>query len=264
MRDLSPETEELLLAFLDDGLPEPERDQVHRMIESDPRVVEYLEQQERIAGAIQRVYRPPAIDPDFLERLASPHPLDEAPAITVAPPTRRRRLLLAVFATAASLALAWLSVQSFIARPEGTIAYRQRPLVEVYQDCVRDGFEPYWVCDEPELFAVTFDRRQGVRLRLAELPAGQEMLGLSYLAGLSHNSTSMLATIGGQRVIVVVDRVESDWRPATGLFEESGLRVSRWERYGLAFYQVGPPETPRLDNAFELADTPSPMGEPQQ
>lgn len=255
MNDLPPETEELLLAFLDGDLPPHQLDQVEKMLEADQRVAEYLELQEQISGSLQRVFSPPALDPEFLRELAEPQTTDEeqvSPAPVASAPTRR--LVLATLATAASLSIVWLSVRSFVATPETTIAYRERPLVEVYQQCVRDGFEPYWVCDNPDLFAATFERRQGVQLKLGELPAGQEMLGLSYLAGLSRDSTSMLAMVEGQRVIVIVDRVENDWRPETGLFEEAGLRVIRWEQYRLAFYQVSPPDTPRLDEAFGLAD----------
>lgn len=255
MSDLPQETEDLLLAFLEGDLPPQECEAVERMIEADPRIAEYLELQGRIEDSIRRVFTPPAPSEDLLRAIASAEPVDLAP-VGEAPSRQARpgRLLLVSLATAASLAVAYFSVKSSFVGPEGTIAYRQRPLVEVYEDCVRDGFEPYWVCDDPMLFAATFERRQGVRLRLAELQEGREMLGLSYLAGLSHESTSMLVEVNGARAVIVVDAVENDWRPETGDFAEAGLSVSRWEKFGLAFYQVSPPGTPLLTDAFELAD----------
>lgn len=249
MHDLSPEIEERLRAYLDGALPPKAVAEFQRMIENDPRITERLREEEQIDASLKRVFQPPVVDADFLRSLASSEPVTP----TQAPPERGRRLLIAALATAASLAIAVVGVQSFLQEPRTEVAFRQRPLVDIYQECVDDEFEPYWVCDNPSLFAASFERRQGVRLMLADLPEDQQMLGISYLAGVSRDSTDMLATVGGKKVIVFIDRLARDWRPATGEFAEAGLEVSRWERFGLVFYQVAPPGTPLLEDAFQLA-----------
>lgn len=254
MPELPPDIQARLLAYLDGKGSQAERAELQQLVATDPKAAQFVALQDRFDESIRRLYAPPAADPDFVRSLAVADVTQPA-SVAVSPPRPEgsRRLLLAVLATAASITVAFFSVQSFFAEPDVTIAYRQRPLVDVYAECVNDGFEPYWVCDDDALFAATFERRQGVRLKLAELPADQEMLGLAYLAGLSHDSTSMLATVNGERTLVVVDRIENDWRPETGEFANGGLRVSRWERFGLAFYQVAPPGVPLLTDAFELA-----------
>ena len=81
-------------------------------------------------------------------------------------------------------------------------------------------------------------------MKLAEMPSTQQMVGLSYLVGLSRNSTSMLAMVDDQPVIVFIDRIENDWGPPTGEFPEEGLNVRRTEKNGLVMYEVSPsPDT---------------------
>lgn len=253
MSDLPRETEARVLAFLDDELSPAEREEVQKMIDSDPSIADYVRLQRQIDDSVRRLFQPPAIDPVFLKRIASTDHTASADEVAVAA-TRpaRKRLYAAMLATAASITLAVLGIRSVFTGDEATIAFRERPLVEVYRQCVEEGFEPYWVCDDPTLFAATFERRQGVRLALSELADDQKMIGLAYLAGISRESTSLLATVGGEQTIVFIDRIDRDWRPGTGEFQEAGLCVSRWERFGLVFYQVAPPETPLLTEAFDI------------
>ena len=77
------------------------------------------------------------------------------------------------------------------------------------------------------------------------------MAGLSYLAGLSRESTSMLAHVDGRPVIVFVDRVERDWRPPVGHDARTGLNVFRTERAGLALYEVTPLAEPHFLDSFQ-------------
>lgn len=249
MHDFTPEIEQRLQAYLDGNLPPEAQVEFLRMIETDPTIAEYLRKEEQIDASMRRVFQPPQADAEFLRSLAGTQPVTPAPA----PPERGRRLLLAALATAASLVIALVGVRSYFKAPVTEVAFRQRPLVDIYQESVRDGFEPYWVCDNPSLFAATFERRQGVRLKLADLPDDRQMLGISYLAGISRDSTEMLATVKGEKVVVFVDKLARDWRPATGEFSDIGLEVSRWERFGLVFYQVAPIGTPLLNDVFELA-----------
>ena len=82
------------------------------------------------------------------------------------------------------------------------------------------------------------------------MPDGREMVGLSYLAGISRRSTSMLTRVDGKPVIVLVDRLDRDWKPETGFFEDVNLHVLRMEKYGLVFYEVTPFEQMKVAQYF--------------
>lgn len=237
---------------------------IRAKIESDPELASQAALQEEIDQSIRRSFQPPAsVDLSFLQRaktplndeppvstpvsvsLVSPSPTSPTPVspVTVAHrsnrPPARRLVLLAIAAC-----VAWFAVGGQIyfssQRNRDQVAFRQRPLTSIYQECVRDGFEPYWVCDDEALFASTFKSRQGRAVCLRDLPPNHAMVGLSYLAGISLESTSLLAKAGDVPVIVFVDRLDRDWNPPTGRFEDEGLSVTRSVRDGLVFYEVSP------------------------
>lgn len=154
--------------------------------------------------------------------------------------SRRRRTRLAGVGLAAAIAWIAVGVQFYLTERAEPIrvAYQPRPLTNVFKECVDGGFEPYWVCDNDRLFASTFETRQGVPLKLIGLPDHSRMVGLSYLAGVSPTSTSLLAMAGDEPVIVFVDRVDRDREIPTGFFEDEGIQVFRFVRDGLVFYEV--------------------------
>lgn len=248
---------ELLDAYLDQQLTEEERIQFEKSARDQPKVAEQIELQEEIDASLKRMCAPPAVPRLKLPSLAELQadevsPVDSADRSTT---NRRndkgfesaagnrsvsRRWVLAALATAAAVAWLYVGGELFVPSGREQIAFHQRPLTEVYQECVDQGFSPYWVCDDEITFAKTFEKRQGVKLRLAEMPPSQQMVGLSYLAGLSRKSTSMLALVNDQPVIVFIDRIENDWGPATGDFAELGLTVTRTEKNGLVLYEVSP------------------------
>jgi len=243
-----------LEAYLDGQLAEKERMQFEESAKDHPELSEQIELQERIDESLQRMFAPPESPRLNLPSLSS---LQENEKPQVALPTKqthrndvpkvatgRRNLRgwkVAALATAA--ALTWLYVgAAFFNPPSGRqeIAFQERPLTEIYRECVDQGFRPYWVCDDEVTFANTFEKRQGVKLKLAEMPSTQRMVGLSYLVGLSRNSTSMLAMVDEHPVIVFIDRIENDWGPPTGEFPEKGLSVRRTVKKGLVMYEVSP------------------------
>ena len=250
-------SEQLLEAYLDHQLDENERRQFDDAAQRDPEILKEIERQEKIDASLTKMFTPPS-KPRFvlpsLESLQAEADAPDAAAETaLVEPARRsdsdsqkrsngvsRRLVLAALATAA--AVAWLIVGAELFAPSGReqIAFQQRPLTEVYHECVSQGFSPYWVCDDETTFANTFEKRQGVKLKLDEMPSNRRMVGLSYLAGLSRKSTSMLAEVDEQPVIVFIDRIENDWHPATGTFSDDGLTVTRTEKGGLVLYEVSP------------------------
>jgi hypothetical protein len=134
--------------------------------------------------------------------------------------------------------------------------FTARPLTEVYRETVDHGFEPYYICEDDERFRSTFYHRHGQALRLADLPAGRQMVGLSYLPAISRHSTAMLAKVDQQPVIVFVDKLSRD-RPIETPPETSGLRMFRRELSGLVLYEITPFDEPRMISFLLPADPPA-------
>ena len=125
-----------------------------------------------------------------------------------------------------------------------------RPVASLYQETVKTGFRPYYNCEDDQRFSDTFKFRHGIALKLAEMPEGTRMLGLSYLGGMSRGSTAMLGEVDGEKVIVFVDNAGSgkvDVSAPVG----SGLNVFIEERDGLTFAEVTPLGSPKLIEFFE-------------
>lgn len=243
-----------LATRLSDGLLTPEEQaQIVQRAERDADLARALEQDAEVDAALQRAFAPPPpvfpVLDDEPQSKATPAADPVSPATVEQEPVHakpRSRGRLVWYATAATLAWALFGWQ-WLSRPGGPeVAFVERPLSEVYETSIREGFQPYWICDDEAVFAETFRRRQGVPLKLGELPEDRVMAGLSYLGGLSDSSTSMLAHVDGKPVIVVVDRLKNDWRPPVGHDEQTGLNVFRVERAGLVLYEVTPLDEPML------------------
>jgi hypothetical protein len=154
------------------------------------------------------------------------------------PDADRRRFL--VTALAASLLAISAAGLWFLANPDSSEPFfESRAVASLYEETVNAGFQPYYNCEDDQRFANTFEFRQGIPLKLADLPAGTRMLGLSYLGGMSRDTTAMLGEADGQKVIVFVDRVSSGKLIVT-TNENSDLNVFVVERDGLVFAEVSP------------------------
>ena len=132
--------------------------------------------------------------------------------------------------------------------------FQSRPLVEIYQETIARGFKPYYECRDDERFAFTFELRQGQQLRLAELPKGRQMLGLSYSGGLSRDTTAMLCIVDEMPVMVFVDRVEADRPQAMEEAEAAQLAIVRREYAGLVLYELTPHPQDRVLDYLVVPD----------
>ena len=150
--------------------------------------------------------------------------------------------------------LASLGYWQFGGMRDETIQFKRVPLVELYQDTIERGFKPYYVCDDPPRFAAEFEKRQGVPLRLSEMPAQHEMVGISYLGGISREATVMLGLAAESPVLVFVDRLSNDDEKLKQQVGPNGdLYVWRGEKEGLVFYEVSQFDQPQLVQYFERA-----------
>ena len=258
-RDLDEQIE----AYRDGQMDGPERQDFEALIDSDPELRERIRLAESIDDSLKRSFAPPAADPSFLFQESSAPEADDlvgvAGADGLGPSSTESRRRSRTMYLAIAACIAWIVVASQIylsVEPPREVAIRERPLNEIYEECVEEGFKPYWVCDDDLLFAATFERRQGVPLELVDLPSGREMVGLSYLAGISRKSTSMLALVDDVPVVVFVDRIDRDWKPPVGPVEGSDLRVKRAERHGLVFYEVSPFEEAVFVDHFSIHKSP--------
>ena len=115
---------------------------------------------------------------------------------------------------------------------------------------------PLWVCEKPREFAETFQERQKQPLLLAKMPEGIRMVGLSYLKGLQQSSTSMLARVREQPVIVWVERADDD-RTVPKPAPSTGLNLIQEYRGDLVFYELTPHgEAEVIDYFYEIEELP--------
>lgn len=144
------------------------------------------------------------------------------------------------------VSISLVGIQWFGARRSQPVAFVPRSMEQIYRDEVSHGFEEYWVCDEESRFAATFFLRHGQALQLANLPAGVRMKGLSYLAGLSRDTTAMLAVADGKEVLVFIDRKFQDRPVAVSPEQGNELHRFRKELGNLVLYEITPWSEPKV------------------
>ena len=134
------------------------------------------------------------------------------------------------------------------------IITKARPLVEVYGEKVAAGFKPYYICEDEQRFASTFNKKLGQALALAPMPGGRSMTGISYLGGMSRNTIAMLCEVEGNKVVVFVDR---EGQPDIELATTSNspdLNVFVERKFGLVFAEVTPLESAKIIEFFQPAE----------
>jgi len=231
-------SDDQLEAYLDAALEPRDRAVVDDAVGGSPELRRQVELQARIDAGLARLFAVEA-------------PTEEQVAAVVAsrsrgPRVATGRLGWAAAILAAAAAIGWLVATNFLTGTGGNDRhFVARPLADLYRDAVANGFEPGYQCEDADRFAATFERRQGIPLKLVRLPVGLRMFGLAYIGGLSPETTAMLAEADGQRVMVFVDRADLDRSDAAANAGKE-LRVFREVRDGLVFYEVTPLDRPRM------------------
>jgi hypothetical protein len=263
--------DDVLEAYLDGLLDDAQREAFHQRLRDDPQLQRQVDLQARIDGALGRLFHVEAPSHEQLSAALAaavgsagtslPTVALRTPAESVAstlPPTATRRsfgarLYWAAAGLAAAAAIAWVLATLTGGPPANNQPqFVVRPLAQIYQAAVAAGFEPSYDCRDPELFARTFQKRQGQPLRLLAMPPGTRMLGLAYTGGLSRQTTAMLGLVDGQPVMTFIDRADADQKIAADV-GDSALHVFRQERDGLVFYEVTPLDEPRMLELFAPA-----------
>ncbi|HEY4308361.1 MAG TPA: hypothetical protein VGN12_02815, partial [Pirellulales bacterium] len=236
--------------YLDGTLSESVRADFEGELGANPTLQGEVQLQQQIDQALGKLFLPPAPPADLAERLRRASMVRTIPIAN-----QRRRWTLAAAAAAAMIAWGILGWQFFSPTNRPPVYNPRLPLATIYKTSVDSGFKPTWVCEDDHVFASTFFERQGEGLLLAAMPAGSGMVGLAYCGGLSRYTTTMLARVDGQPVMVFVDRRENEEQvvpPAP----DSGLHLFRKDLGDLVLYELTPFDAPRVMDYLYHADVP--------
>jgi hypothetical protein len=201
-----------------------------------------------IDAALRRLFEPPprgALDAIVDRAVQRFRPAEEAAPAGVLRRHRHRRLAAAA-AIAAAVLGGWQIWRAVGPPSRPPAAYRHQPwrsLETVYHDTVAAGFDPGWVCADDREFALTFRSLHHQGLLLADTPPGVETVGLAYCNSITPRTVCILARVGGEPVIVFVDRVERD---AGQPPPPAGLNLFRRQIGRLVLYELSPIAEPSV------------------
>lgn len=244
-----------LEAYMDGSMSSSQRQAFEAELAGDDGLRREYELQQQIDESLGRMFIAPAPRADILA-LADLESADEElkqlpnrDAKESKKPRNRWQTAMVVLVAA----IAWIVVgkQIYQAYQDGNdVPYRQLALAEIYQQSVESGFRPKWVCDDDQEFAGTFQERQGLPLLLPQ-DAQDMMVGLSYLEGLTPKTTTMLARVDDQPILVFVERLDRDTHPDHPSWW-SGLNLFRQELGQLVLYEVTPLSEARVIQHFYI------------
>lgn len=226
-----------------------DRESLDPMVHDDQQVNFELQLQEKINASLARNFpsKPTeeSVHREKIETLISNSKLKERPKVVARIWALAASVLLLI-----GIAFWWYSNQG----PSGP-GFTPISLATLYEDTVEGGFKPYYVCDDPVRFAAEFEKRQGVPLRLGQLPEHKQMVGISYIGGVSRKTTSMLGSVNGKPVLVFVDNLsDDDEQMRSQVGKHDGYHVSRATKDGLVFYEISEYEDAQLIEYFERVE----------
>ena len=253
-------TTDLLQAFIDDLLPEPERRALTERLERDPELATELDLQRRIAASIHRAFTPPDALPFPVTR-----PVADAPAPpNPRPRSRFRSRPTSLLALAAALLMTivgvWLASAPWRIPPlSGQYApVAWRSAFDDYTGRNASGFEPQWTC-EGAVFERVFRDRHGVALQYDAANAfGAVATGLVYTNVISPRTTGILVKHDGRGILILVDRQERESAAPPEADPDSGLYLHRRLLGDLVLYEVSPFAEARALAAFIIPEGTSP------
>ncbi len=252
-----------LEAYLDDQMAQPEREAFERTLQTDTELRAQVEFQGEIDQTLRRLFVP---SPPSEELIASLRRAASEPSEAKIPASAAGRKLwqmvrLVSLTTAACLVWGWVAWFYLGSSDSASRGYAVRPLAVIYQESVERGFEPLWVCEDDRQFASTFLKRQGQGLLLRPLPEGTQMVGLAYLKAIRGTTTTLMARVDGEPVMVFVERLDRD-RTLPAPSDSSGLHLYRKELASLVLYELTPLDSPHVMEFFYPVDVPNPVDIP--
>lgn len=242
-------------AYLDGTLEDEERQRFEARRASDPALRAVKDQQDAVDASLDRLYQTPpgALDRVLreIDRTARAR-TEQTPETHTAPFYHRPWAIAALFILSAGAA--WQLYHTLSQGPAAP-GYGPLPWTSVdafYRQRVREGFKPDWVCKDDQEFADTFRKRMRQPLLLA--PAAGQVLpvGIAHLNCITPNSLALLARVGGDPVLVMIDRTRYD-KPQN-LPADSGLNIFRRVIGSLVLYEVSPLSAPHVLELFYNPD----------
>lgn len=244
--DPKPITNEQLDDYLDGLMNAEQREVFEARLRAHPELNREIQLDAQIDASLDRLFPLEQASEEYIEDVITQASTSSEPSTSRLLPYRSlsRTMRVAILGLAAAVAWIIVGFQLEDSAPE-TPFFQAKPVAVVYQEVVENGFDPYYECREEDRFAAVFLQRQRQALRLATLPPGSRMLGLSYPGGLSRDTTAMLCRVDGQPVMVFIDRLENDL-PIAARNDVSEIKVHRVARDGLVFYEVTPLDACRV------------------
>lgn len=236
--------DELLELYLDDQLSAQERRELEGRIATDRQATELVACQRELDQRLRQVFRLRSVTPADVESWLTSAGVGVTGSARATWVDRRRWLGIAA-ASLLVLGTAW-SLRGWIGGGRVEPYFQPQALTAIYTESVREGFQPYYFCQDTARFAATFAKRQRVPLELVAMPDDRRMIGLSYSGGFTRDTTAILCEAQSRPVIVFVDRRDVDRPEVTQPDPASGLFVHRRELGDLVLYEVGPSDNPLI------------------
>jgi hypothetical protein len=253
---MSTEPRKLLDAWLDGSLTGPQRAAFEKQLGSDAELREAVAIQKQIDAALRKSFGPPSAE-GHVDRLISGFS------------DKRRQSsrpwwvgVRGITALAAMIMLGvgvawWAGVLGGADEPAaGPKPWRS--LATVYQDEVKGGFKPEWVCRDDQEFATTFYRRFYQGMLMAQAP-NVTCVGISYSNSITPLTTHLLVDVGEAdkkaRAVVFVDLKQKD--KGQSVPPDTGLKLYRRELGKLVLYELSPLDEPRALALFHEKEMPA-------
>jgi hypothetical protein len=222
-----------------------------KSLSADPQAMRQVELQRAIDRQLRQMFPPPAASALEIKRLILGAEIPDVQTASSWSRLPRHSWLIVAGGLAAVIACDLLGWHSLRHRPLEPY-FRPSPLADIYRQTVESGFRPYYLCEDEDRFQLTFEKRQSVPLQLAQMPADRRMVGLSYLGGLSRNTTAILCHTTAKPVVVFVDRLDNDTSIASDN-SDPRLHIFRRQLGGLVAYEVTPLESATIIDYLEVA-----------
>jgi hypothetical protein len=241
--------------YLDGVMPQQDAADFLRTVDGDS--LERVENvQQRIDDSLRRMMSFEDLDhEDIVQRFLRKDLIGVDAKDQAAKPTAlSRRSLTQIAVAAAVLLVTSLGIWFYSGTGGIEPIFKARALASLYVEKVDSGFRPYYYCEDDARFAEVFDTKLGQALALADMPSGREMIGISYLGGISRNTVAMLCIVDEQKVLVFVDRAGESGFEISIADSGDGLNVFVEEKNGLVFCEVTPLDSAQVIEHFRFMD----------
>jgi len=234
-------------AFLDDQMSPSEREAFLSLLANDASLRHELDRQQALEQSIRRIYRERGI-----EKAIAGIPINDSisnwPSAGdhIKSPRSIQRFLAAAALLSFSLTGVWYSWS--ISRPAPALdPYAPQPwrsFETVYNDAVREGFKPAWICRDERELERTFVKKVRQPLLIAALPAGVTAGGIAYSNTITPTTINVYGRVDDTPVMVFVDKLAADHGPPSP--PPAGFHLFRSQIEDLVLYELTPFDRPNI------------------